>query len=217
MKPRQNSAGVVWSWLGWMTLVVMVALLGWARVEAVSPTSMRVLAGLGSSLTALLLFIALVTGFHGRRKLLTAESQPVSSKGSRLALAGLACLAIIDSVVGLDSYLRLRQEQKCVAEAEAAVEAHFQRNLEPAAMARLGTFQDMTGEGYFYPLWNIQGYHYLTANRIAQFANVSVPVRIYVREGGKINPSNQEVVIDGVDFNVYHTLYVYVSHPALRE
>lgn len=217
MKPRQNSAGVVWSWLGWMTLVVMVALLGWARGQAAPPTGMLVLAGLGCSLTALTLVIALNAGFRGRQKLLAAESPPVSSNGRRLALAGLACLAMIGSVVGLDSYLRLRREQKCVAEAEAAVEAHFQRNLEPAAMARLGNFQNMTGEGYFYPMWNIQGYRYLTANRIARFANVSVPIRIYVTEGGKTLPGSQEVVIQRVDFNVYHTLYVYVSHPALRE
>jgi len=94
------------------------------------------------------------------------------------------------------------QEARWVAEGQEAVETYLRDH--PAALVqpdttlavRFGAFEGMMGDGYEYPTWNIQGYHYLTAHRVGQFSKGKVPVRIYVAEGSQTNPSATGPVVE---------------------
>ncbi len=93
----------------------------------------------------------------------------------------------------------------------------------------LGSFKGLTGRRIGGAAWNIQGYEYLVADRDAHFTNVTVPVRIYVTEGRKTNPSSHEIVVQSVsrDQSLYlndaplpqsptEGLRIMVSHPQLK-
>jgi hypothetical protein len=94
---------------------------------------------------------------------------------------------------------------------------------------RLGSFKGLTGQRIGGAVWNIQDYEYLVADRDAHFTNVTVPVRIYVTEGRKTNPSSHEIVVQSVkrDQSLYlidaplpqdptEGLRIMVSHPQIK-
>ena len=89
------------------------------------------------------------------------------------------CIAIGAVVLAARHLRQVRQESRCVAEAQAVVEDYFRQHPDP----KLGIFQSMSGAGYSYPAaFNISGY-YLSAWRTAHFSNGDVRVRIIVEPG----------------------------------
>lgn len=69
----------------------------------------------------------------------------------------------------------------CAAESQAAVETWLRQRAD-GAFAELGPFIEMTGEGFYKAVWNIQGYDYITLDRTAKFASNSIPLKIFVTE-----------------------------------
>jgi hypothetical protein len=143
----------------------------------------------------------------------------------------LGILLIVITVFAGDYWRRHRQKRQWVSEAQAAVEYLLQTaDRIPASMKeRLGPFRGLSGQRIGGAAWNTQGYEYLVADRDAHFANVTVPVRIYVIEGRRTNPSSQEIVVQSVqrDQSLYlidatlpqeptEGLRIMVSHPLLK-
>lgn len=147
----------------------------------------------------------------------------------RVVLVGLAL--IFAGIIWLFQSGRTTQA-KWIFEAQTAVEGILRTsNRIPAEMReRLGPFQHLSGEGWGRAVWNIQGYHYLQADRDAHFANATIPVRIYVTEGRKTSPESQEIMVKTVEkdqSSLYlidaprpklptEGLRIVVSHPDLK-
>jgi hypothetical protein len=108
--------------------------------------------------------------------------------------------------------LKKANHNRCAREAEAHV-ARFLRN--GGAFTNKGPFQYLEGEGYTYPVWNIQGYEFLDLRRSAYFSNGVQDIRIILREGstpdGKIGPATVEP-----SGNSIQPATIYVTHPRFR-
>ena len=108
--------------------------------------------------------------------------------------------------------LKKLNHNRCAREGEAHV-ALFLR--DGGAFTNKGPFQYLEGDGYSYPVWNIQGYEFLDLHRTAYFSNGVQDLRIIVREGstsdGKIGPPT----IDSPPNNIQPAM-VFVTHPGFR-
>lgn len=171
------------------------------------------------------------------------DAPPVVRWGERTtvrqAVAGLLLLALVTAALAFVCYRRDRVQQahvraeqaRCVREAEAAVVPFLQdsNNLHPypnrpgEQPPDFGEFIELQGEGYILPVWNIQGYNYLTARRIARFTNGDLPVTIYVEEGARTKPFSREVTVrysswgTGVSEGSFRqTVWIHVAHPDLE-
>jgi hypothetical protein len=107
---------------------------------------------------------------------------------------------------------------RCAAEGQAAVEA-FLRNEAPAFFTNdLGSFVKLDGSGFYDPVWNIQGYYYLTLDRTGSFQRRRIPIRIFVTEGRLTAPGSTNVGrprIEGV-ISKFQGARLFVSHPNLK-
>jgi hypothetical protein len=156
----------------------------------------------------------------------------------RLAIAlGVVALAGAAAVVGArlaghlaDGRRRAADETRYVAEAQAALEAYLRGEAgagdpvpaggptalsRAAARDRFGELREITGQGYGHPVWNIQGYHYLDAQRTAVFARAAVPLKIYVTEGRKTAPGEAAVRLTALRYDHSNGMSAYVAHPDL--
>jgi hypothetical protein len=106
---------------------------------------------------------------------------------------------------------RFRQETEWVAEALGALKAYLAENPNVAVLRPLGRFQKLTGKGYGRPVWNIQGYDYLLADRTAEFSNKTVRTRICVTPGNEIMVDPDRITYDDTN-----GLSFFVSHPGLQ-
>lgn len=99
---------------------------------------------------------------------------------------------------------------------QRAVEEFLKAN-DPTALRRLnvtndmGVFLKLEGSGLLYPVWNIQGYHFLDLRRTAHFEKGTVPIRIIVTEGNKTAPGLSTVGKPKVESGM-----VFVSHPGVK-
>lgn len=102
------------------------------------------------------------------------------------------------------------------AEAQAAVESWLRSDTNGLFTPRFGKFVRLQGSGYVWPpVWNIQGYDYLTLHRTAQFTAGTIPVVIYVTEGAVTAPGQTNVgtpVLDG-PVSPAQGAHIRVSHP----
>jgi hypothetical protein len=212
--PGERSPGAVWVWAGWLSLAATV--LSWRLLGGRTRDDTFLVLPYGGFLSLVLLLIGLGRSIYSRRRRAEAEQTP--PRGSRrgtvgFALAGLFCTAGGVGLWGIDHYHKVRQEAECLAEAQGAVEAYFEKKPHP----RLGVFRNMTGEGYNYPSWNIQGYQFLSADRNANFAGGSVQIRMYVTEGSKTAPGVEGVGTPRVESSGPEQVSIYVSHSRLEE
>jgi len=104
--------------------------------------------------------------------------RPSTPKKTLLLLggAGAVCLLVGVGYFVISNYLKGKQHDRCVVEAQAAVEAYLKANPPE----RLGEFQGMSGESYQYPVFGSPGGFYLSAQRTARFAKGTWDVRIVV-------------------------------------
>lgn len=103
-------------------------------------------------------------------------------------------LVIVGSV-GCKAVLNGPRDRRCAQEAQAVAEEYLRAGGAAAlldsyhpGMVRssptdIGEFVRLEGEGYSYPVWNIQGYHFLDLRRRAHFEHGVIPIRIIVRRG----------------------------------
>lgn len=127
-------------------------------------------------------------------------------------------LLILGFVVGLSvipmGEPREVRDARFAAEGQAAVEAFLQTHtineLDPFEQRDLGAFKGMRGAGFVYPVWNIQGFHFLDLRRRVDFENGSRELRIIVTEGRVTNPGSTLVGTPHMQGEM-----VYVSHPEL--
>ena len=140
-------------------------------------------------------------------------------------------------IMGWNTYRRHQAEAQWVLEAVHEVEQYFQEGKQDAAEAgservkidnqvtfdrkaildKFGTLTSIYGDGYAYPAWNIQGYHYLTAQRTMNFSKGPVPVRIHVTEGRVTAPGLTEVHMKPeIGYDYANHMTIFVSHPRLH-
>ncbi|HLN32106.1 MAG TPA: hypothetical protein VK395_30525 [Gemmataceae bacterium] len=131
---------------------------------------------------------------------------------------------------------RIREETRMVDEAQAAVEKIFREEKQEAddnqgapvkynkevtsnrnaIVEKFGVLQSITGNGYLHPAWNIQGYHYLTAHRTANFSKGAIPLKIYVTEGRVTAPGKAVVYVrPWIEYDTANHMSIFVSHPDL--
>ena len=230
---HRNPAGRVWASLGFAILMLTFACVGWIQfAQSFPPEGVFFLLALGGTPAAAALAVGLWRGVRARRTLVSTASGPIHSSGVRVAVAGLALLATGVAIVAGDTLRRHSQNRQWIAEAQAAVEdVLVAADRIPADMReRLGPFQGLSGDGFAGASWNIQGYHYLFADRNGHFANATIPVRIYVTEGSVTNRGSHEIVVQKVerDRQLYleeapvpkvptEGLRITVSHPELKK
>jgi hypothetical protein len=133
-----------------------------------------------------------------------------------LGLGVGSLLLILIVVIRCDHLWRTRNDSRYAAEGQAAVEEYLRTNVA-SALKQLhvtndwGAFLRLEGGRIGYPVWNIQGYHFLDLRRTAYFTGGELPIRIIVSEGRVTAPGLQTVgkpyVRDGM---------IFVSHPQVR-
>jgi hypothetical protein len=149
-KPQQGPPAAVWAWVGWVSLVA-TALFYLAVLLHLGKGDASGVLEVGGVLAFLFFTVALGRAiFLRRRDGWDPASTPFRSRWTtpmRAALAGLLCVGTGAAQLAAEHFYRVRQDERCLAEAQAAVEAYFQKNPHPT----LGDFQKMTGEGSGYP------------------------------------------------------------------
>jgi hypothetical protein len=128
-------------------------------------------------------------------------------------LLGLVIVPIL-----IKRWWKTREEARCATEGQAAVEAFMRDDAESVFTNDYGSFLSLEGSGYFQPVWNIQGYHYLTLERTGHFSRRSLPIRIYVTEGRVTAPGLKTVGkprIEGL-ISPLQGARIFVSHPDVK-
>lgn len=228
----RSSAGIVWSSVG--TIILILTYISATLIQFANPLppeGVFFLLILGGIPAALCLLLGLRRGYRTRRDLATTTSAPTYFPGIRIAIIGLGLL-LVGIFISIGSIARSRTRNvQLITEAQSAVEkVLLAADRIPTDMReRLGSFKELTGEGYGGAVWNIQSYDYLMADRDAHFGNATIPVRFYVTEGNITNPGNQTIVVLKVerDQQLYlieaplpkvptEGLRIMVSHPDLK-
>jgi hypothetical protein len=136
--------------------------------------------------------------------------------GSGLVLL-LSVVILWASFGSLDKQRRTHDDPRYAAEGMQAVE-EFLRTDATSALKQLsvtndlGTFLRLEGSGFLYPVWNIQGYHFLDLRRTAYFDRGAVPMRILVTEGRVTAPGLTNIGKPKVESGM-----IFVSHPEVHE
>ena len=148
---------------------------------------------------------------------------------------GILLLALVVAVVAV-SIVKIgtnQKKQSWIRDAEAVAIAYLQNPANrPVPHPKMppefhppkyGSFQQLSGEGYSGAVWNIQGYEYLSADRLAHFENGDAEVRLLVTEGRITNPGSQNVEVLDIHWqpgaytipNGWRATFT-ISHPELR-
>ena len=128
-----------------------------------------------------------------------------------------ATLLLWLAIAGFVPNLRADDRTRWVAEGQAAVESWLRSGPDESLKDEFGDFVSLEGPGYVEPVWNIQGYEYLTLNRTAHFTRGTIPMTIYVTEGAATAPGLTNVGPPRMERrNPGATdITIYVSHPEL--
>ena len=111
---------------------------------------------------------------------------------------------------------RHRHDARYAAEGQRAVEVFLRTNDQSVSKQLgspndLGDFLRLDGTGFIYPVWNIQGYHFLDLHRTAHFTNGIIPMRVIVTEGRVTAPNLNTVGTPEV-----HNGSIFISHPDVK-
>lgn len=111
-------------------------------------------------------------------------------------LVGLALLVgLVIAMIAVGAlWLRMedarnrRRDAPFVEEGHRSAERFLQTNSAPVLRAIQATnppgdFVRLEGTGFAYPVWNIQGYDFLSLQRTAVFSGGSIPIRVIVTSG----------------------------------
>lgn len=131
-------------------------------------------------------------------------------------ISGL-CVAGIVALVW-NGQLKKRLHERCAAEGQASTEKFLHSDAAVALTEAYGPFIQLSGQGFFYPVWNTMGYLYLTLDRKGVFQRATIPIRIYVTEGRATAPGSNQLgqpTIEG-SFNPTQGARISVSHPDLK-
>ncbi len=229
----QRSAGTTWVRVGLTILFITLAGVSWLWLKnPLSTGRMFVPLLVGGVPAVICFFVALYFSVRHVRIGIPPAARWIEWRTVRHAVAGLLLFALGARILAVACDRRDREQQaKWVGEAERVVAQFLQvrKNLRPYPMRPgesppdLGAFQELWGEGYYPPRWNIQGYRYLVAERMARFANGDLPVTLYVEEGGRTKPIAGE---PAVRFSQWGTgiregtfgqgVMIHVAHPDLQ-
>jgi tetratricopeptide (TPR) repeat protein len=141
-------------------------------------------------------------------------SNPQESKSVRDRLAAMLLWV---ALAGFVPTLRADNQSRWAAEGQAAVESWLRSDTNDWFRAEFGDFVRIEGSGLSQPVWNIQGYDYLTLNRTAHFTRGTIPMTIYVTEGAATAPGLTNVgmpVLEGQVSSIQGAR-IFVSHPEL--
>jgi hypothetical protein len=144
------------------------------------------------------------------------------TRGSRLIVAATAAVLTL-VVAGLITKVQARKlaykklEVRCVEEGQAVVDGYFREGAGSKLTNSFGNYLSLDGGGFSRPVWNIQGYHFLTLDRRAIFSNGSIPVSIHVVEARAAGVKADTVAIVSIQGNATsgQGLIMMVSHPQL--
>ena len=102
------------------------------------------------------------------------------------------------------------------AEAQAAVESWLRSDTNNLFTPEYGKFVSLQGTGFVWPpVWNIQGYDYITLHRTGHFTDGTIPVTIYVTEGAVTAPGQTTLgtpVLEGPVTSAQGAR-IFISHP----
>lgn len=102
------------------------------------------------------------------------------------------------------------------AEAQAAVESWLRGDTNNLFTPEYGKFVSLQGTGFVWPpVWNIQGYDYITLHRTGHFTDGKIPVTIYVTEGAVTAPGQTTLgtpVLEGPVTSAQGAR-IFISHP----
>ena len=107
-------------------------------------------------------------------------------------------------------------DTRCAAEGQRQVEEFLRADAgtvqtQLSGRNKLGAFLRLDGTGVDYPVWNIQGYHFLDLRRTAYFSAGTLPLRIIVSEGSVTAPGLKTVGKPKVERGM-----IFVSHPDVK-
>lgn len=108
-------------------------------------------------------------------------------------------------------------EVRCVEEGQVVVDTYFRKGGGSKLTNSFGNYIRLDGSGFSRPVWNIQGYHYLTLDRQAVFSKGSMPLRIHVVEARAAAVKTNTVAIfsvEGIPASG-QGLTIMVAHPEL--
>lgn len=140
----------------------------------------------------------------------TIFERPVTGFGP--ALMAMFCATILAPDILQAADVRT---QWC-AEAQAAVESWLRADTNNLFTPKYGKFVRLEGSGYQWPpVWNIQGYDYITLHRTGHFADGTIPIKIYVTEGAVTAPGQTNLGIPVLDGPVTDAqgAGIFISHP----
>lgn len=222
----------MWLRFGWGVFVVTTAAVGLIWFSNPLPTeSMFLLLSVGGIPAAICFLVAIFKVMHARRAASQRQPRWTEWSGTKEALAGLLLLLVSAAALGCACFVRTTVQEKWVREAESVVVSFLRNseNLRPYPITpdgeppELGDYIALRGDGYGGALWNIQGYEYLVAKRIALFENGELPVTVYVEEGAKVAPSRKDVFVrmdqwgTGLREGSFgQGIAIHVSHPDLH-
>jgi tetratricopeptide (TPR) repeat protein len=122
------------------------------------------------------------------------------------------------AIAGLVPNLHADNRSRWAAEGQAAVETWLLSSPDESLKDEYGDFVRLDGSGFADPVWNIQGYDYLTLNRTAHFTRGTIPMTIYVTEGAATAPGLTNMgtpVLEG-QVSPVQGARIFVSHPELH-
>jgi hypothetical protein len=104
---------------------------------------------------------------------------------------------------------------RCAVEGQAAVEQFLRETPDPR-LASLGAFKHLQGGGWMPPVWNIQGYEFITLTRFATFERGVIPMKIHVTEPRAGDRANHTLGTPRLEsYSPIQGATVFISHPDL--
>lgn len=131
-----------------------------------------------------------------------------------LALGALFLVALL--WVTIATVQRQRNRDRWAAEGQAAVERFLREQPDPR-LASLGAFQELQGSGWVPPVWNIQGYEFISLHRNARFERGMIRMVIHVTESRADDRSSQALGTPRIEsYSPVQGAIVFIAHPELR-
>jgi len=126
------------------------------------------------------------------------EPRPRRRNWTWLLVIGLAILLGVPTMLPQLNPFRIGKERRWVAAAQIAVEEYLRDPPRDVVRPAVRSFQRLSGNGYDYPVWNINEAH-LIALRTAHFSDGTIPIRIYVWEPDPARTSDGPWAVERVE------------------
>ncbi len=118
--------------------------------------------------------------------------------------------------VTLATVQRQRNRDRWAAEGQAAVERFLREQPDPR-LASLGPFEALQGSGWVPPVWNIQGYEFISLHRTARFERGVIRMVIHVTESRASDGNSRSPGTPRLEsYSPIQGATIFVSHPELH-